>query len=62
MRNITNLPDLPRRQFFPILPERIKIETVEKFVANLHNKTEYFILIRNLKQTLNLGLVLKKLS
>ena len=33
---------------------------MEKFVANLHGKTEYVILIRNLKQALNHGLVLKK--
>ena len=38
----------------------MKIEKVEKLVANLHNKTEYFIHIRNLKQTLYHGLVLKK--
>ena len=29
------------------LPERMKIETFEKLVANLHDKTEYFIHIRN---------------
>ena len=29
-------------------------------VANLHYKTEYFIHVRNLKQTLNYGLVFKK--
>ena len=45
----------------PILPERMKIEKVEKLVANLHDKTEYAILTRNLKQALNHGLVLKKL-
>ena len=33
----------------PFLPERIKIEKVEKFVANLHDKTECVIHIRNLK-------------
>ena len=38
----------------------MKIEKVEKLVANLHNKTEYSIHIRNLKQALNHGLVLKK--
>ena len=37
----------------------MKIERAEKFVANLHDKTEYVIHIRNLKQTLNHGLVLK---
>ena len=44
----------------PFLPERIKIEKVEKLVANFHDKTEYVIHIRNLKQALNHGLVLKK--
>ena len=41
------------------LPERIKIEKVEKLVTNLH-ETEYVIHISNLKQTLNHGLVSKK--
>ena len=44
----------------PFLPERMKIEKVEKLVANLHDKTEYVIHIRNLQQALNHGLVLKK--
>ena len=39
----------------------MEIESVEKLVANLHYKTEYFIHIRNLKQAFNHGLVLKKL-
>ena len=39
----------------PIFPERMKIEKVEKLVANLHDKTEYFIHIRNLKEALNNG-------
>ena len=30
----------------------MKIEKVEKFVANLHDKTEYLIHTRNLKQAL----------
>ena len=38
----------------------MKIEKVEKIVANLHNKTEYVIHIRNLKEVLNHGLLLKK--
>ena len=42
------------------LPERIKIYKVEKLLANLHDKIEYVIHIRNLKQALNHGLVLKK--
>ena len=44
----------------PFLPERMKIEKVEKLVTNLHDKTEYIIHIRNLKQALNLELILKK--
>ena len=43
----------------PFLTERMKIEKVEKLVANLHDKTEYVIYIRNLKEALNHGLVLK---
>ena len=31
----------------------MKIEEVEKLVASLHDKTEYVIHIRNLKQALN---------
>ena len=38
----------------------MKLEEVEKLVANLHDKTEYVIHIRNFKQALNYGLVLKK--
>ena len=42
------------------LPERMKIEEFEKLVANLHDKTEYVIHMRNLKKSSNHGLVLKK--
>ena len=44
----------------PLLPERMKTEKVEKLVANLHDKIDYVIHIRNLKQTLNHGLVLER--
>ena len=44
----------------PFLPEKIIIEKVEKLVANLYGKTEYVIHIRNFKQELNHGIVLKK--
>ena len=44
----------------PFSPGRMKIEKVEKLVANLHDKTEYVIRIRNLKQALNHGLAFKK--
>ena len=40
----------------PFLPERINIEKLEKLVIHI----EYVIHIRNLKQALNHGLVLKK--
>ena len=46
----------------PFLCERMKTEKVEKFVSSLHNKTEYVIHVRNLQQTLNHGLVLKKVQ
>ena len=42
------------------LPERMKIEKVKKLAASLHDKTEYVIHTRSLKQLLNHGLVLKK--
>ena len=39
-----------------------KLKKVEKVVFDLHNKSEYVIHIRNLKQLLNHGLVLKKID
>ena len=41
------------------LTEWMKIGKVENLVANLHDKTEYVIHIRNLKQALNCGLLVK---
>ena len=41
------------------LPQRVKIEKFKKLLANLHDKTEYVIHIRNLKQALNLEIVMK---
>ena len=46
----------------PFLSEKMKVQKVEKLVANLHDKTEYVIHIRNLKQALNHGLAFKKSS
>ena len=37
----------------------MKLEKVEQLVANLHDKTEYVMHIRNLKQALNHGLILR---
>ena len=42
----------------PFLPERMKIEKVEKLVTNLHDEAEYAIW--NLKQALNHKLFLEK--
>ena len=48
------------QNYLPFLPAGMKIEKVEKLVANLDKKEEYVIHIRKLKQALNHGLVLKK--
>ena len=48
------------RHDLPFLPERMKIEKVEKLLANLHDKAEYVLHIRNLEQALNQGLFFKK--
>ena len=40
----------------------MKNEKVENLLANLHDKTEYVTRIKNLKQRVNQGLVLKKNS
>ena len=40
----------------------MQIEKLENLVSNLHDKTEYVVHIRNLKQALNHGLVLKKID
>ena len=39
----------------PFLPEKMKIEKVVKLVTNLHDKTEYVLQIRNLKQAFDFG-------
>ena len=44
----------------PFLPERQKIEKVEKLVCDTNDKEKYLIHIRALKQTLNHGLKLNE--
>ena len=44
----------------PFLPERKKLEKVEKLVCGIENKEKYVIHIRALKQALNHGLILKR--
>ena len=43
------------------LPEKMKIEKIERVVTNLHDKIEYVVHIRNLQQQLNHGLILKNI-
>ena len=44
----------------PFLPERKKIEKCKKLVCNIHNKENYVVHIRALKQALNHGLIPKQ--
>ena len=44
----------------PFSLEKIKIDKCKKLVCNLNNKKNYVVHIRSLKQTLNHGLILKK--
>ena len=61
-QDIEKLHELIIHNDLPFLPDIIKIEKVEKLVANLHDKTEYVIPIRNLTPALTHGLVLKRSS
>ena len=44
----------------PFLPERKRLEKVEKLVINTHEKAEYVVHVKSLKQALNHGLIFKK--
>ena len=44
----------------PFLPQRKKVEKVEKLICSIEDKEKYVIHIRALKQALNHGLILKK--
>ena len=44
----------------PFLPKRMKVDKCKKLVCNLHDKKNYVVHIRSLKQALNYGLKLKK--
>ena len=57
--------DYPKELFnlhkdLPFLPERKKVEKVEKLICSIEDKEKYVIHIRALKQALNYRLVLKK--
>ena len=45
----------------PFLPEKMKIEKVENFVTNLHDKTQYIIHQITLNEALNHRLILKNI-
>ena len=44
----------------PFVSERMKIKKYNKLVCNIHDKENYVVHIRALKQALNHGLILKK--
>ena len=44
----------------PFLPERKKVNKVEKLISNIEDKEKYVVHIKVLKQALNHGLVLKR--
>ena len=47
---------------YPVAPERLKIDNVEKLIPNLWDKEKYGVHRKNLKLYLELGLKLKKNS
>ena len=54
-KNLVNL-----HSDLPFLAERKKIRKCNKLVCNIHDKENYVVHIRALKQALNQGLILKK--
>ena len=57
--------DYPKQLFnlhkdLPFLPEREKVNKIEKLICNIEDKEKYVVHINVLKQALNHGLVLKK--
>lgn len=47
---------------YPLAPERIKVDKVEKLIPNLYDKEKYIVHHLNLKQYEELGLKIKKNS
>ena len=57
--------DYPKKLFdlhkdLSFLPERKKVNKVEKFICNIEDKEKYVMHIKVLKQALNHGVLLKK--
>jgi len=46
---------------YPLAPESVMVNRVEKLIPNLNHKERYVIHHRNLKQCLALGMKLKKI-
>ena len=46
---------------YPLAPERIKIDNIDKLIPNLRNKEKYVLHYENLKQYESLGLKIKKI-
>ena len=46
---------------YPLAPERLRVNKVDKLIPNLNNKEKYVIHHKNLKQYLDLGLKLTKI-
>jgi len=47
---------------YPLAPERLEVNKVEKLIPNLRDKTKYVIHYKNLKLYLSLGMKLKKIN
>ena len=47
-------------KYLPFLPERKKVEKVEKMICSIEDRKKYVFHLRVLKQALNRGLILKK--
>ena len=45
---------------YPLAPERRKINKVDKLISSFHTKKNYVVHYRNLKQYLEMGMILKK--
>ena len=58
IKNLVNFHELYNN--LPFFPQIIKSEKVEKLEANLHDREEYLIQVRNLKHALNHGLLFTK--
>lgn len=58
IQNLVNFHKL--HNDLPFFPQRIKTEKVDKLEANLHDREEHVIQVRNIKPALNHGLLFTK--